>query len=340
MSYGSKEPSWTDLLPSKDEDVSAEHVGEFFRLMFERQEIWYKRFQLKQPRPWTTDPYLRDYKFTNVYRELDRASQWLIKNVMLDWSLSIEDLIWKIFIFRFYNQPDTFDHNVYFVHLPKHKDFNPRKMWLETVTYREKVDNPWHTAYMMNMAFAPMPKDWKGQGLFKDEAYVKVAFPKIHAKVPEIAQILRNGATPEQIITALKSMPATADFQAHEFYIDFCYVAKYWKQPIMEWNENDYTNVGPGASLGLRLTFPSLSPAEQIKGIYWLKELAEEQLSMFKGCFKYVKWDRKKKSYEPSLDCNITLHQIEMWLCEYQKYWKMKIKAGKQRSKFSPKTKA
>lgn len=32
----------------------------------------------------------------------------------------------------------------------------------------------------------------------------------------------------------------------------------------------------------------------------------------------------------------ITLHQIEMWLCEYQKYWKVKYKIGKQRSKFPP----
>lgn len=34
----------------------------------------------------------------------------------------------------------------------------------------------------------------------------------------------------------------------------------------------------------------------------------------------------------------ITLHQVEMWLCEYQKYWKMRIGEGKQRSTFEPRT--
>ena len=49
-------------------------------------------------------------------------------------------------------------------------------------------------------------------------------------------------------------------------------------------------------------------------------------------------WNKEKKAYEITNECNITLHQIEMWLCEYQKYWKMVIGEGKQRSEFQPKT--
>lgn len=329
--------SYHSKLPNIEEDVNIDHLNEFFRTMFERQQIWYKRSILKQPAPWTKDVYLRDYKFTNVYRELDRASQWLIKNILSDHNLSIEDLLFRIIIFRFYNQPDTFNHNVYFVDLPNYKTFNPKKLWLDTVTYREKVDNPWHTAYMMNMAFLAKPKDWKGKGLFKDHAYCEYAFPKIHAMIPELVKALEICSTPEGIINILEKLPATAGFQAHEFYIDFCYVAKYWKKPIMPFNENSFTNVGPGASLGLRLIFPSMKGKDQINGIYWLRDLAEEQLAM-KGDFKYLGWS-KDKGYFAQKKCNITLHQIEMFLCEFSKYWKMTIKEGKQRSKFIPKTK-
>lgn len=70
--------------------------------------------------------------------------------------------------------------------------------------------------------------------------------------------------------------------------------------------------------------------------------------------FPYLGWDYKDKEYfiynrnkysKCKKDSNammyegITLHQIEMWLCEFQKYWKMIIGEGKQRSKFVPKTK-
>lgn len=329
---------WGQMLPDASESVNVHHFKEFFRTMFERQEIWYKRSILKQPAPWTTDKYLRDYKFTNVYRELDRASQWLIKNVLLDHKLSLEDLVFRIIIFRFYNQPDTFDSDsVYFVKLPHYESFSPKKLWLETVMYREKVDNPWHTAYMMNLAFLAKPKDWKGKGLFKDHAYCEYAFVKIHEMIPTIVEALKICETPEGIMHVLEKMPATAGFQAHEFYIDFCYCARYWKEAIMPFDENDFTNVGPGCSLGIRLIFPQLQPNEQIDGIYHLRDMAEEQLAEFKESFKYIKW--KEGEYHPAQECNITLHQIEMWLCEYQKYWKMTIQQGKQRSKFTPKTK-
>lgn len=51
----------------------------------------------------------------------------------------------------------------------------------------------------------------------------------------------------------------------------------------------------------------------------------------------YVKWDKTDKSYKVVNYNNITLHQIEMWLCEFQKYWKMIIGEGKQRGKYMPK---
>jgi hypothetical protein len=44
----------------------------------ERHHIWKRRFHLKQDGPpWTKDPILLVYKFTNVYRELDRVTLWI-----------------------------------------------------------------------------------------------------------------------------------------------------------------------------------------------------------------------------------------------------------------------
>jgi len=333
-----KLPPWINKLPDKSEDVDVDNLRLFFYLMFERQEIWYKRTFLKQPAPWTDDPILRDHKYTNVYRELDRASQWLVNNVFNQNDISVKDLIWRIMFFRFFNQPDTFNHPEFGVDVPSYNDFDPERSWQQIVAYRENVGNPFHVSYMQNLAFVKKPDNWQGRGLWKDEAYAKIAYPRMHKAIPKIAFILLKAKDPKEIINVLeKELFATSGFQSNEFYVDFCYAAKYWRKAIMRFDENSYTNVGPGASLGLRLIFPSLKPKEQIEGLYLLRDLAKEQLAEF-GDFKYTHWSRQHQRYVVASCGNINVHNVEMTTCEFQKYVKMMWGEGKQRSKFIPKT--
>ena len=39
----------------------------FWYFVKARQDIWYKRFVLKQPAPWTDDEILKPYNFCNIY---------------------------------------------------------------------------------------------------------------------------------------------------------------------------------------------------------------------------------------------------------------------------------
>src|SRR5258706_15228485 len=59
-----------------------EELKDFWYFVQERHNIYYKRFVKKEPKPWTKDRVLRDYFFTNVYRELDRGSLYLIDNII------------------------------------------------------------------------------------------------------------------------------------------------------------------------------------------------------------------------------------------------------------------
>jgi hypothetical protein len=303
--------------------------------MYERQQIWHKRFVLRKDRPWTDDEIFNNSKFTNVYRELDRASQWVIRTVMMDTSLTIEDYLFRNIIARFFNRPETFDKSLsdYALELPHYKDFDSKKLWREIMQYRDKVGNPWHTAYLMNPGMAKNDS-WNKEGKFRDDIYANKVFNDVHRIIPQLKKVLLTAKEPMEIITVLEKILAVSRFMSHEFYIDFCYAARFWKRPIMKFNENDYTNVGPGASTGIRLIFPSM--VKQIDGIYLLRDLAENYLSNFSEDFKYIQWDKEEERYDIVTDCNINLHQIEMWLCEYQKYWKMRIGVGKQRSKFKP----
>lgn len=336
-----EDKSWYKYLPPVTEDVNKANFEEFFKIMYERQEVWYKRFMLKQNPPWTDNKILRDYKFTNVYRELDRASQWLIKTVLMDHTLfNRRELLFRMIIGRFYNEPYTFDksRSRHAIELPYYENFDAEELWEQTVNYRIKVGNPWHQAYLMNPSLAK-PADWNNKGMFKDEVYCKHIFVEVHKKIGKLDAIIRTAKKPEDVIAFLETLPAVAGFMAHEFYIDMCYVARYWKEPLFEFTQMDYTNVGPGAKSGIRMIFPSLEGKDIIKGIYWLQELAAEELAKYKG-FKYLEWNKGLKEYYITDTPNITLHQIEMWLCEFQKYKKMQWGAGKQRSKFEIKTDA
>ena len=361
--------SFFDQLPNENIDVHEENKRLFFWLMHERMCIWKRRFIDKKERPWTENEILRDYKFTNVYRELDRNSQWQIKNILLDNSLSLKNLIWKMMVFRFFNNPETFTFN------PKNKaiqgdlfgalvksglkqaqscdELIPATKWKNGIPDYDEYDedefsrfiagirstglNPYTTAYLINSQATP--------GQPRDYCYTRVVVPTLHAKIPEIIKTVISAKSPEDIISYLIKMPAVADFIAHEFYQDFTYIPRYTDRKFMKFDKNDYTNVGPGASIGIRLIYPSIDNLkDQKQAIYWLRDAAEKELAKIaksKGePMYYLEWDKEKRQYYFSDECNITLHQIEMWLCEFQKYWKMTIKTGKQRSKFEPKTKS
>lgn len=360
--------SWFDKLPDVNLEVYEPHLRLFFETMYERQMIWYKRFIKKQNRPWTKNKIFQESKFTNVYRELDRNSQWQIKNILLDDELDLRNLIWKLMVFRFFNNPETFEFEPKNVSLqgglfgPTIKSGleqveNPdelisAKKWCNGIPSYEEYDedefsrfiagvrssgkNPYTTAYLINSQATP--------GQPRDYCYTHVVIPTLHERIPELIELVQNAETPEEIIEFLKKIPSVADFIAHEFYQDFTYIPRYTNRKFMKFTQDDFTNVGPGASIGIRLIYPNLKTIkEQKQAIYWLRDAAEEWLKKI-GKEHGVKmpflwWNRDKKEYYTDSECNITLHQIEMWLCEFQKYWKMIIGQGKQRSKFVPKTK-
>ena len=344
---------WYGKLPSEIFKVWEPNLNLFFETMYERQMIWKRRMLDKQLAPWTNNNILGHYKFTNVYRELDRSSQWQIRNILLDDDLSLTNLVWKLMVYRIFNNPETFE-----FHPQDHRDLfnqNPTglsaRQWPNGIPDYEAYDedefaffiqgirdaglNPYTNAYLINSMATP--------GKPRDYCYTRLVIPSLHKAIPRLMKEVMGAKKPEDIIRYLTTIPSVAGFIAHEFYQDFTYIPRYTDRKFMRFDQNDYTNVGPGASVGIRLIFPQLKGRAQKKAIYDLRDMAAEKLnaiSQAKGePFPYLYWDKESRSYYVTEKCNITLHQIEMWLCEFQKYWKMTIGEGKQRSEFVPKTK-
>lgn len=349
MGYAEGNLELAKHLPDVSLEVSEENLELFFQTMLERQNIWYRRSIQEKERPWTQkDDILRDYKFTNVYRELDRNSQYQITNIFRNFidTKDRKEFIWRIIFFRFFNNPEFFEfifrwtseaeqqgYEEYgFVGIiPPYKTFNPEYLKEFMEAFREEGGNPFTNAYLTNSHACP--------GKTRDECFAFKVIPTLHKMIPRISKILLKAKTPEEIIEVLMELPSVSNFMAHEFYQDFTYAPRYSGVNLMRFDQDDFTNVGPGADAGIRWIFPNRkNKKDKLQAIYDLKEIAVDYLKSL-GKFKYLGYNPQNDEYYWDRNLNhITLHQIEMWLCEFQKYKKMQLRIGKQRSRFEPKT--
>ena len=378
--------SFYKLLPPDTMTVCRKNLREFFQTMFGRQRIWYERYVNKSPRDkWSKDEILLDYKFTNVYRELDRSSMWIIQNIICNKEFNLvcceralrRNMVWKLLIARLINNPVTLtfvpsEHTLLkeFVDpadgvskpfisasemgtsgIPNVDEYDPEKMRQFLVGIKTLGLNPYTNAYIVHSDF----------GMERNYSFAHVTFKYIADNIDNILDVIENAKKPEEIIKVLDKIPNVSSFLTHEFYQDLTYIKRYRGESFFKFTQDDFTNVGPGASTGIRLIYPSLKTIkEQKQAIYWLRDLAIktlDEIAKERGVpFPFISvdhnngtlivndlphdqlWDKVEDGWFDDIDnpYTITLHQIEMWLCEYQKYWKVKNKIGKQRSKFPP----
>lgn len=77
----------------------------FLDFIVARHNIYLNRLAGK-PKPWTDDPILQDYRFCNVYRELDTVTEWVHHNWLHPYH-DEPDLWFAMAVARWVNWPDT-----------------------------------------------------------------------------------------------------------------------------------------------------------------------------------------------------------------------------------------
>ncbi len=74
----------------------------------ERHAVYIRRFELKMPKPWTMDKVIQNTSFTNVYRELDKTTQWYRNNLGKPSCFEQEEeLVFATICFRWFNLIET-----------------------------------------------------------------------------------------------------------------------------------------------------------------------------------------------------------------------------------------
>lgn len=271
----------------------------FFYFMQERMKIFWRKYEGKHQL--TSDPILNKYKFTNVYRVLDRVSQYLIHNVIYRniERYSPEDVLLRIIIFKIFNKIDTWR----FLEA-EYGDITLDNFDVERIcnllTERQSNFPIFNNAYMMT-------------GSCKRYNYLKTKHEKWLTMVNDefigegIVDKILKAKSLEDIYNLLLGCSFLGGFLAYQYAIDFNY------SPYVNFNENDFVVAGIGAKRGIEKCFISYGNKYESAIRYTLQNLHELQ-----NKYGYVDF-KQLNGHAP------TLLDIQNCFCETDKYLRAKI---------------
>jgi hypothetical protein len=259
-----------------------------------RQDIFFKRMRAESP-PWTDDPILQTYKFTNCYRASDRVSQFLIREVIYSKKFSNDDLFLRIVLFKLFNKIETWQAIESEIGEITCATFDVErfdKILTELIEGKKKI---YSAAYIM----APPAK----LGGRKHRAHLSLVRRMLDDDLPTRFSTLD---TMQEAFDLLVSYPMIGRFLGYQLVTDINY------SPLINFSETEFTAAGPGARDGIRKCFSDVGKKSEEDVI---RIVAENQERAF----------RKLNLKFQSLGSRpLQLIDIQNLFCEVDKYSRVK----------------
>jgi hypothetical protein len=222
----------------------------YWHFAAERQAIYERRLADSRG-PWTDDPILRNYRFTNTYRVADRVSQFLIREVQYrdDRSQAPAEIFFRTLFFKIFNKIETWQlveealGPVYWQSF----DFDTVEKLLDSCLLRGKTI--YSAAYIM-----PAPAFGRER---KHANHLALLAKMMDDNV--VGRIVGAGSLRE-VYEAIKPYPGLGPFLAFQYTIDLNYSA------VLDFDEDDFVVAGPGALDGIAKCFADTggAPAEDV----------------------------------------------------------------------------
>ena len=286
--------------------MNKDKLKEFFDFVQERQSIWHKRFKMKEKPPWTNDLVLSKYKFCNIFRQLDKCTIYLEKQILTNPDLTDEMKFFNTVVHRFFNMPYTFEF-IFEGWFRSFKDFNFKKLEKHLDSVIKHGEKIWNDAYTINQMGT------KDINYRKKDKHIQVLF-----SLEKVIKMLKNGyfnrileaSSPEESFQYLNEIPQVGPFLAYELFCDLSYT------DFFPWTDNDFVNIGPGAIDGAKILLEKekVSTQEAVDLCYLLRNV---QHKFLKGGWKDIRPDIKN-GY-------MTLRTVEHTMCEYRKYHNLNL---------------
>lgn len=245
----------------------------FWRFAAERMAMFYRR--LSDPRgPWTQDPILERYRFTNAYRATDRVSQYLIREVQYraDRSQEPSEVFFRTLLFKIFNKIETWD-----ALEAEHGPIVWRSIDLEKVDETltriwQRGDRIYSAAYIMaNPPFGHVRKH---------SNHLALLHRMMEDRLPDR---LRQAPDLQTVYERLLSYSGLGRFLAFQYAIDLNYSS------LLDFDEDDFVVAGPGALDGISKCFSSTGGRSPEEVIRWMTDRQSLEFSArgleFRGLF-------------------------------------------------------
>ena len=305
-------------------------IDRFFEYARKRHTIYVKR-ELGHPWPWTDDTILRTYRFTNVFRELDKTTQWFRQFVRDEMRAEPEVLLATV-LFRWFNRIETcriiFFQKQFDLRTtePVAKTTTPWNLFLETGDTRAIraalvsaiPEGPYVTgAYMIR---SPTGMNKLDGVLQSCSDFYKNSFWRERAE----GMLLTAEPSVERFTNWLRQTPGQGPFLAYEVACDLIYTDLLCRAPdIMTW-----ANLGPGARRGLnRICGRRRERPNKIRRTWNLRIPEPEALDMMRELLRLSRNEAHWPQTWPAWD----MRTVEHTLCEFDKYNRVLNNEGKPR---------
>jgi hypothetical protein len=284
--------------PSKHRNSRASHLSttavfdSFWRFAAERQRIFFRQL-CDTAHPYTDDPVLRKFKFTNAYRASDRVSQFLIRDVLYCGEQEPSEVVFRCILFRMFNRTETWRLLKSRFETISARDFSPTH-------YGRVLDNALSNGLKIYSAAYIMPS---GTSTFSSNRKHKNHLSLIEMMLKDrIAQRLLDCASLEAVYELLLSYPMLGPFLAFQLAIDVNY------STVINFSEMDFVVPGPGARSGIRKCFSSRDGWTDEALIRHVTENQEHEFSRRGLTFQSL-WSRP-----------LQLIDVQNLFCEIDKY--------------------
>ena len=240
--------------------------------------------------PWTDDPVLSSFRFTNAFRAADRVSQHLIQLAYSDNEASCDTVFLRTILFKIFNRIETWSAIVEQLGLPlaPHFDFEACDDLLAGRRSRVPI---YSAAYIM-------PSGGRS-GVPKHRMHLHLIHDMITDGLP--AKLGQTRSLDDAYMLLL-ARPTLGPFLAFQYAIDLNYTT------LMSHSEHEFVVAGPGALDGLAKCFESLGEFSPAESIVWLTDRQDEEFERYGLVFDGL-WGRPLQPID-----------VQNLLCEVSKY--------------------
>ena len=237
----------------------------WWKFAYERQKIYYRRLR-GSAAPWTDNPTLSKYRFTNAYRAADRVSQYLIKDVIYsdEFPQDPNEVVFRVLLFKFFNRIETWEaltSELGCLSLADKPFERIDQILCAKLAAGQKI---YSAAYIM--------PPWRSPKTVARKHQTHLALLQL-IMADRLGDRLAEAPTMTAGFELLRSYPMIGDFLAYQFITDINY------SDVVDFSETEFVAAGPGAREGLRKCFADTGGKSESYLIRMMMDIQEEEFA-------------------------------------------------------------